>query len=123
MLTKYQINFVCSHNLNSCENIDYEFSVERSYLPSGTMMLGGIFMVIENSIYDVAKDEAEVFATCYYPQNKAMDSSGNVDEKMAQQVTYDLMQNISSKYELHGTYTDRNKHCNPYSTRENEIGK
>ncbi|QRN86448.1 hypothetical protein JR334_04280 [Clostridia bacterium] len=116
MKQKYLINFVCTNNLNSVENIDFEFTVDRNFLPSGTMYVGGVFMVIKDSVYDVAKDEAEIYATCYYPKNKATDAFGEVDIEAAQKVTYDVIAMLSDKYKLKGTYTTRNATCRPYRT-------
>lgn len=121
MKTKYLINFVCSENLNSTDNIDFEFTVDRSFLPDGSMYLGGIFMVVENSIYDVAKDQAQVYATCYYPKNKTMDSFGDIDLEAAQKVTYDLIAMLSERYNLKGTYTTRNKSCRPVRTNPEDL--
>lgn len=121
MKTTYLINFVCSDNLNSPDNIDYEFSVDRDYLPEGTMHVGGIFMVIENSIYDVAKDEGRVYATCYYPRNRTTDPFGEIDIVAAQKITYDLIAQFSERYGLKGTYTTRNRTCRPADTHPEDL--
>lgn len=121
MKTNYLINFVCSNNLNSTDNIDYEFEIERSYLPERSMYVGGIFMVVENSVYDIAKDSAEVFATCYYPKNKAMDSFGDIDIEKAQKITYDVIAMLSERYDLKGTYTTRNRTCRPVRTNPQNL--
>ncbi len=121
MKTKYLVNFVCSNNLNSTDNIDFEFVVDRSFLPSGSMYIGGVFMVVENSIYDVAKDEAEVYATCYYPKNRTIDSFGEVDTEAAQKVTYDVIALLSEKYGLKGTYTTRKTSCRPVQTNPDSL--
>jgi len=121
MKTTYYINFVCSENLNSADNIDYEFTVERDYIPRENMYLGGIFAAVENSAYDVAKDEARVYATCYYPRNKASNSFGDVDVATAQQITYDVIARLSEKYNLKGTYTSRNRTCKQVVTDPNDI--
>ncbi len=121
MKTTYYINFVCSENLNSADNIDYEVTVDRPYLPRENMTMGGIFMVVENSAYDVAKDEAKVYATCYYPRNKNSDPAGEVDVAGAQKTTYDVIARLSERYGLKGTYTSRNKTCKTVRTDPNDV--
>jgi hypothetical protein len=121
MKQKYLINFVCSNNLNSVENIDFEFTVDRKFLPSGTCLIGGVFLVIQDSVYDVAKDSSEVYATCYYPKNKNTDNFGEVDVEAAQKVTYDVIAMLSDKYDLKGTYTTRAATCRPFRTNPEKM--
>ena len=75
MKVTYKINFACSENLNSKDNIDYEFSVESNYVPTRGLLLADKYVVMKNN-YDVALDEAVIFGTCYYPRIKATNEYG-----------------------------------------------
>lgn len=108
MKIKVHVNFVCDKMLNSANNIDYVFEVERTMLPQKKVLLGGIFAIIEESVYDLVKDSAKIYATCYYAQNKVMDHDGNVDIDRAQQITFELISYLSEKHNLNGVYTARN---------------
>lgn len=107
MKVTYKINFACSDNLNSKDNIDYEFSVESNYVPTRGLLLAGKYVVIRESNYDVALDEAVVFGTCYYPRDKATNEYGEIDVKKAQNEAYKLISVLSEKYGLKGTYITR----------------
>ena len=111
MKVTYRINFVCSSRLNSTDNIDFEFKVESSYLPTKTCYLGGIFVVVEESNYDVATDEGIVYASCYYPKNKAVNEVGQVNVELAQNETYRLIALLSDRFGIKGTYTKRATNC------------
>lgn len=108
MKIKVHVNFVCDVMLNSAQNIDYVFEVERTLLPQKKVLLGGLYCVIEESVYDIVKDQAKIYATCYYPRNKVSAPDGGIDVDKAQQVTFDTIAYLAEKYGLSGTYTSRN---------------
>ncbi|WP_227762195.1 hypothetical protein [Zhaonella formicivorans] len=107
MKVKYHINFLCSNNLNSKDNIDYVFEVESPYLPEQGFYLAGIFVKVESSAFDVALNEAIVYGTCFVTRDRAMDEEGIIDVEKAQREALRICAKLSEKYGLHGTYTRR----------------
>jgi hypothetical protein len=107
MKITYKINFVCHKDLNSKENIDFEFVQECSHVPQRGFYLGGIYCALSNSYYEVTTDEAVVYGACFFPRNRVEDFDGNVDHEEAQQVAFDLISHLVDKYGLQGTYTVR----------------
>ena len=44
------------------------------------------------------EDEAKVYATCFYPQHRAMTPEGIVDVDKAQQIAYDVVAYLAEKF-------------------------
>jgi len=107
MKITYKINFVCSEDLNSKENIDFEFVKEGNYVPRQGFYLGGKFCALNNSYYEVATDEAIVYAACFFPRNRVVGINGEIDPSKAQKVAFNLIAHLADTYELRGTYTTR----------------
>lgn len=108
MKIKVHVNFVCDQMLNSPNNIDYVFEVERPYLSQNVMLVGGLFTVIEESVYDILKDEAKIYTTCYFPRNKATSPGAGYNVEEAQNYAFEMIQHLGTKYSIKGTYSARN---------------
>ncbi|WP_162473835.1 hypothetical protein [endosymbiont 'TC1' of Trimyema compressum] len=109
--------------LNSSQNIDYVFELERTTPPQEKVLLGGIYAVVDESVYDIVKDEAKVYATCFYPQHRAMTTEGVIDVERAQQIAYDVITYLAEKFQLKGTYTARNVCSRQAVTNPNDLVK
>lgn len=107
MKISYKINFVCHEDLNSKENIDFVFEKESSHLPQQGFYLGGKYCALSASYYEVATDEAIVYAACFFPRNRVVDLNGGIEPEKAQQVAFNLIAHLTDKYNIRGTYTTR----------------
>ncbi len=107
MKITYKINFVCHEDLNSKENIDFEFVKKGDYIPQQGFYIGGKFCALNNSYYDVATDEAIVYGACFFPRNRVVGINGDIDSAKAQQVAFNLIAHWADTYGLKGTYTTR----------------
>ncbi len=107
MKITYRINFVCHEDLNSKENIDFEFEKDCSHVPQRGFYLGGKYVALSATYYEVATDEAIVYGACFFPRNRVVDLSGNIDSSKAQEVAFNLIAHLTDKYGLKGTYTTR----------------
>lgn len=107
MKITYKINFVCHQDLNSKENIDFEFVKESSHVPQQGFYLGGKYCALNASYYEVTSDEAIVYAANFFPRNRVVDLNGNIDSEQAQQVAFNLIAHLTDKHGIKGSYTMR----------------
>ncbi|MFW5712993.1 MAG: hypothetical protein ACOCXF_05105 [bacterium] len=69
--------------------------------------MGGKYCALNNSYYEVATDEAIVYAACFFPRNRVVGMNGEIDSAKAQQVAFNLIAHLADSYGLKGTYTTR----------------